>query len=72
MNYETLLKELKNSIVTITFTHYRTGVQETVRGTLNTGKPVVSQHPDCEFIVFWDIDKENWKSLDKKTIVSYE
>jgi len=72
MNYEKLIKELETRVVTITFTHYRTGIEEKVRGTLNLEKPIISQHPDCEFIAFWDLDEQTWKSVDKQTIVSYQ
>lgn len=72
MNYQDLLYQLKKSVVTIKYTHYLTGVEETVRGTLMLPSTRIGQHPDCAFIALWDVDREEWKSIDKNTIVSYE
>lgn len=72
MNYQDLLNQLQKSIVTITYTHYRTQIEEKVRGTLMLPSTRIGQHPQCDFIAVWDVDQEEWKSIDKHTIVAYE
>jgi hypothetical protein len=72
MNYQDLIYQLQKSVVTITYTHYRTKIEEKVRATLMLPSTRIGQHPDCDFIALWDVDNNEWKSIDKNTIVSYE
>lgn len=68
---ETLAHAMKSQKITFEYTHYRTGEVLRSTGTLDpsiTGS-LVDHHQDSEVIAFWDVDEQDWRSVDISTII---
>ena len=65
----------KEGIFKIKYKHYRTEAIETAIGTLDpglSGSTIVDQDQTSTVVVFWDIDKREWKSIYKESIISVD
>lgn len=66
MNAQELGKRLKETVLLIEFTHYRTGAELSVRATLQpefTGLNVCGHDPKSDIVAVWDLDLNSWNSI---------